>query len=180
MMAMPSCGPAMVLMRDNIAWTPTEWKREMPNIAVTFRQEITRLARREIRSQTQGLRKAAAQFRRDIAQLKRHASTLKSEVARLERGVGKDLAPKITEAEPAGTRFTAKGVISQRRRLGISAADYGKLIGVTGHTIYQWEHGASRPRKAQLTALASILRMGKREALARLEQMREKHSRDER
>ena len=146
----------------------------MPNLAVAFRQEITRLARREIRSQTQGLRKASAQFRRDIAELKRHASELKAEVARLERRVGKDVAPQITEADPAKVRFAARNVISQRRRLGISAADYGRLIGVASRTIYQWEHGASRPRRAQLTALASIRRLGKTEALARLEQMREK------
>ena len=146
----------------------------MPNIAVTFRQEITRLARREIRSQTQGLRKASAQFRRDIAGLKRHASALKAEVARLEQRFGKDVAHPITEADPATVRFTAKGVSSQRRSLGISAANYGKLVGVTGHTIYKWEHGSSRPRRAQLAAFASVRRLGKREALARLEQMREK------
>lgn len=146
----------------------------MPNLAVTLRQEITRLARRDSRSQTQGLRRASAQFRRDIAELKRHVSKLKSEVARLERRFGKDVAPQITEADSAKVRFAAKSVVSQRKSLGISAADYGKLIGVTGHTIYKWEHGASRPRRAQLTALASIRRLGKREALARLEQSREK------
>jgi DNA-binding transcriptional regulator YiaG len=146
----------------------------MPNLAVTFRQEITRLARREVRSQTRGLRKASAQFRRDIAELKRHASELKSEVARLQRRVGKDVAHPIAEADSAKVRFTAKSVISQRRRLKISAADYGKLIGVTGHTIYKWEHGTSRPRRAQLSALASVRSLGKREALARLEQTREK------
>ena len=146
----------------------------MPNIAVTFRQEITRLARREIRSQTRGLRRASAQFRRDIAELKRRASELKSEVARLERRVGKDVAPQVAGADSAKVRFTAKGVISQRKRLGISAAAYGKLIGVTGHTIYKWEHGTSRPRRAQLTALASLRRLGKREALARMELRREK------
>jgi DNA-binding transcriptional regulator YiaG len=120
------------------------------------------------------LRKASAQFRRDIAELKRHASELKSEVARLQRRVGKEVARQITEADPAKARFTARGVISQRRSLGISAADYGKLIGVTGHTIYKWEHGTSRPRRAQLSAFASIRRLGKTEARARLEQMREK------
>lgn len=146
----------------------------MPNIAATFRQEITRLARREIRSQTQGLRNASAQFRRDIAKLKRRASELKSGIARLERRVGKDIAPAITGADPAKVRFAAKGVIAQRARLGISAANYGKLIGVTGHTIYKWEHGSSRPRSAQLSAFASIRRLSKTEALARLEQMREK------
>ena len=146
----------------------------MPNLAVTFRQEITRLGRREIRSQTQGLRKATAQFRRDIAELKRHASKLKSEIARLERRVGKDAAPKIAEVDLAKVRFGAKSVVAQRRSLGISAADYGKLIGVTGHTIYKWEHGASRPRQAQLSAFASIRRLGKTEALVRLQQMRDK------
>ena len=146
----------------------------MPNIADTFRLEIPRLARREIRGQTQRLRKASAQFRRDIAALKRQASQLMSEVSRLGRRAGREIASQLGEADSEKVRFTAKGVISHRRRLGISAADYGKLIGVTGHTIYKWEHGASRPRRAQLTALASLRPLGKKAALARLEQMREK------
>jgi DNA-binding transcriptional regulator YiaG len=146
----------------------------MPNIAVMLRQEIIRLARREIRSQTQGLRKASAQFRRDVAELKRNNAKLKSEVARLGRRVAKDVAPAIAETDLAKVRYAAKSVISHRRSLGISAADYGTLIGVTGHTIYKWEHGASRPRKAQLATLAAIRRQSKTEVLARLEQMRAK------
>ncbi len=144
----------------------------MPNIAATFRQEITRLARREIRSQTQGLRKASAQFRRDIAGLKRHAAKLAAQVARLERRGGKEIGPQSAADVAATVRFSAKGVTSQRQRLGISAADYGKLIGVTGHTVYKWEHGTSHPRRAQLSALASVRGLGKTDALARLEQMR--------
>ena len=146
----------------------------MPNLAITFRQEITRLARREIRSQTQGLRKASARFRREIAELKRQVSELESEIARLERRIGKDVTPRITEADPAKVRFAAKGIISQRRNLGISAANYGKLIGVTGHTIYKWERGTSRPRRSRLSALASIRHLSKKEALARFEHMRKK------
>ena len=143
----------------------------MPNIAVTFRQEITRLARREIRSQTQVLRKASAQFRKDIAELKRQASILKAEMNRLGHQVGKDIAPQIAEAEPSTGRYSAKSVITQRKRLGLSAADFGKLIGVTAQTIFNWEHGSSRPRQAQISALVSIRNMGKREATARLEQI---------
>jgi DNA-binding transcriptional regulator YiaG len=146
----------------------------MPNLAVTFRQEITRLARRQMRSQTQGLRKASAQFRRDIAALKRHASKLNSEVVRLERQVGKGVTPVTAKDDSAKVRFAARSVIAQRRRLGISAADYGKLIGVTGHTIYKWEHGSARPRKAQLSAFASVRRLKKTDALVRLKQVRVK------
>jgi DNA-binding transcriptional regulator YiaG len=95
------------------------------------------------------------------------------ELARVERRGGKDVAPAITEADSAQVRFAAKNVVAQRRRLGISAADYGELVGVTAHTIYKWEHGTSRPRKAQLSAFAAIRRLSKAEAHARLEQLRE-------
>jgi DNA-binding transcriptional regulator YiaG len=143
----------------------------MPNIAVILRQEIQRLARRETRIQTQSLRRAAAQWRKDIAELKRQASRLQADVASLERQAPKNVLPKVTEADAEGVRFKAQGVTAQRRRLGLSAASYAKLVGVTAHTIYKWEHGAARPRKRQLAALASLRSLGKREAYARLEQL---------
>lgn len=73
-------------------------------------------------------------------------------------------------------RFSAKGLRSHRKRLGISAADYGRLIGVTGQTIYKWERGSARPRKRQLAGLAELRDAGKREANARLEQLGAKPS----
>ena len=146
----------------------------MPNLAAALKQEITRLARRECRAQIRGLRKATAQFRRDIARLKRDAVELSSEVGLLKRGVGKVAAPLDSDTDSSSVRFRAQGVASHRKRLGFSAADFGKLIGVTGHTIYSWEHGASRPRREQLTAFASIRGLGRREARARLEQGRAK------
>jgi DNA-binding transcriptional regulator YiaG len=69
-------------------------------------------------------------------------------------------------------RFSARAVRAQRRRLGLSAADYGKLVGVSGLTIYSWEHGNRRPRKAQLAALVTARRVGKREAAAKLEMLK--------
>jgi DNA-binding transcriptional regulator YiaG len=55
--------------------------------------------------------------------------------------------------------------------LGLSASDYGKLIGVTGQTVYKWEQEASRPREQQMAALAALRRMGKKEARERLEEL---------
>jgi DNA-binding transcriptional regulator YiaG len=144
----------------------------MPNIAVVFKQEISRLARREVRSHTGALRKAVAQYRRDIAELKRHAAKLQTVLARHERQLREGASPPVTKPDAQGIRFTAKGLRSQRNRLGISAADYAMLVGVTGHTIYKWEHGAARPRERQLASLASLRGVGKKEALERLRQRR--------
>ncbi len=144
----------------------------MPNVAIVLREEISRLARREIRSHIQSLRKAATQGRRDIAELKRHASKLRSEVAQLERQMRQAGPSEISKVDgETVVRFKAQGVSSQRKRLGISAADYAKLIGVTAHTVYKWEHGTARPRKRLLSKLAALRSVGKREALARLEQL---------
>lgn len=139
----------------------------MPNIMAVLKQEIVRLARKELRTQTQVLKKMSAQHRRDIAGLKRQAARLQRQATVLEKAVLKQLPP------PSGTivekvRFTIKGLISQRKRLDLSAADYGKLIGVSGQSIYKWETGAVRPRKAQIAALATLRGISKKEALARL------------
>jgi len=143
----------------------------LPNIAAILKQEISRVARREVRSLTKSLHKASAQFRRDIAELKRRNSKAQAEIARLGRSNGFALPLKATEADAEEFRFTVRSVKSQRKRLGISAAAYAKLIGVTAHTVYSWEHGASRPRRSQLAALAALRGLGKKEVQQRLEQL---------
>ena len=56
----------------------------------------------------------------------------------------------------------------------MSAADYGKLVGVSALTIYHWESGKSRPRKAQLAVLTAVRGIGKREAMKRIESSADK------
>jgi DNA-binding transcriptional regulator YiaG len=143
----------------------------MPNIVTVLKGEISRIARKIVRSDTAVVRKASAQYRREIANLKRLVSSLQGKVSLLEKRVLRDVPTPIAEADAKDVRFTAKGLSSQRKRLGLSAGDYGRLVGVTGHTIYSWEKGLSRPRKTQLPVLASIRQMGKKEVQARLEQL---------
>ncbi len=139
----------------------------MPNFAVALREEITRLARREIRIQLSGLKKASVQSRSDVAELKRRIAKLQAEVARLVRQQPKEV-PILTEGEAQSMRFNAKGLRSHRQRVGMSAVDYGRLIGVSGQSIYTWERGNTRPRKSQMGALKSVRSLGKREAVTRL------------
>jgi len=50
----------------------------------------------------------------------------------------------------AGARFSARSVKAQRARLGLSAKDFGRLVGVSALTVHSWESGKSRPRKKRL------------------------------
>lgn len=144
----------------------------MPNIAVVLKEEIARLARKEVRTQTLKLQKAVAHYRRDIAALKRHSAALKGQLVSLERYARKAVPGATAEPAARAIRFTSKGVRSHRSLLALSAADYGKLVGVTGHTIYKWEQGTARPRQAQLKALVSVRGMRIKEARTRLAQLR--------
>jgi len=143
----------------------------MPNIATVLRDEITRLARKELRNHTEGLKKASAQHRRDIAQLKRQVLKLERQVSLLERQASKKTPVAQAGPDAAPLRFTAKGLRSQRQRLGLSASDYAKLAGVTSRSIYNWEQEVARPRQEQIAVLATLRGIGKKEAQARLRQL---------
>ena len=143
----------------------------MPNIVTVLKGEISRIARKEIRAETAVVKKASAQYRKDIAELKRQVSNMQGRVSVLEKRILRDVQPQVPETDSKKFRFTAKGLLAQRKRLGLSAESFAKIVGVSGLTIYSWEKGTSRPRKTLLPVLASIRKMGKKEAQARLEQL---------
>jgi DNA-binding transcriptional regulator YiaG len=143
----------------------------MPNIASALKEEITRLARKEARAHVESLKKASNQYRRDIAELKRQVATLMQHATRADKVAAKATANPASEAKSAKVRFVPKGLRSQRARLGLSAAEYGKLAGVTQQSIYNWESGTTRPRAEQIPRLASLRTLGIREARARLDQL---------
>ena len=142
----------------------------MANLAATLKEEIQRLARKEVKAQTGTTKQAVTQYRREIAKLKRQVREQQKKIAFLETQERKRLG-RTSSAEKAaqGVRFSARSLKAQRARLKLSAREYGKLVGVSPLTIYNWEQGKSRPRKAQLAALAALRGIGKREALAKLE-----------
>jgi DNA-binding transcriptional regulator YiaG len=144
----------------------------MPNIASVLKEEIRRLAKKEVRAQVGKTRKAAAQHRRDIAQLRRLVTQQDKEIRLLKRRAEQQHdQPQAEQGELEGIRFSARSVKAQRQRLGLSAADYGKLVGVSGLTIYNWEHDKSRPRKAQFAALVAARGIGKRDAMLKLAEL---------
>lgn len=143
----------------------------MPNIGTVIREEISRLSRRESRSQVDATKKATAKHRKDIAALKRDIAQLQRQVSQLARKVLGGAPAVSSDPSVKRARFGAKGLRSQRSRLGISQTELGMLLGVSAQTVYNWESGSTRPRNAQLAKLATLRGIGKREVGERLEQL---------
>jgi DNA-binding transcriptional regulator YiaG len=120
------------------------------------------------------LKRASVQYRSDIAKLRQLIGQQAKLIAHLKKQPGQ---PQAAEEPTNGVRFSARSVKAQRKRLGLSAEKYAKLVGVSGLTIYSWESGKNKPRKAQFDALVAVRGIGKREAMQRLEAMKAKKGR---
>lgn len=140
----------------------------MPNFSSVLKAEITRLARKEIKSAVDPLRKTNSAHRREIAELKRQLTSLQREL----KALGKPTREKVDVlSQPRVRRFSAEGLKAMRARLGLSAADLGQLVGASGQSVYNWEAGTAVPRENLRMALAALRGIGKREALKRVEAM---------
>ena len=160
----------------------------MASLATALKEEISTLARREVRRQTAPADKAA-RCARDIAALQREVQALERDLVSVGTPLpGSTVAPKKTSSRtPPGRRaaskvrakstsakpsprsqFSGEALKAHRQRLGLSADNYGKLLGASGLSVYNWEQGKARPRKRSVDAWTAIRRIGKREAAKRL------------
>ncbi len=146
----------------------------MVNLATALREAIRRIARREVLAETSKAKRSLAQYRREIARLKRQLQEAEKRLSVVEssaRLLASETQEQMELAPELKIRFSPRWVRAQRRRLGLSATDYGKLLGVSRLTVYHWEKGISRPRPALLEALAALRKIGRREARQRLAQL---------
>ena len=159
----------MDLSKSHCPQSRSSRRTPMPNIATILRDEILRLARKEVRSELESLKKASARYRSEIAALKRSLSDLEKRQSRLESGKPQR-TPKAENASHQGTtlRYSAKGLTKMRTRLGLSGVDLGRLLGVSTQTIYNWESEKSRPRADKLMRLFELRSTGKRSIRALL------------
>ena len=122
-----------------------------------------------MKAQTRPLEKKIDEQRRVITELRRQVAVLKKQQAILVVGAnaraGGEGAPKSANS----IRFSAGRVAAERKRLGLSAEDYARLVGVSMVTIYNWEKGlTSRPHGRAAVAWEATVGIGKREARDRL------------
>ncbi|HEX7649710.1 MAG TPA: helix-turn-helix transcriptional regulator [Noviherbaspirillum sp.] len=142
----------------------------MPNIASLLKSEIARIVRKELRTEFQATKKALSSHRSQIAQLKRQVKSLEQQLRKVSKG-GSRAAPAQqadSDNEASTIRFSAKGLVSQRKRLGLSVVATAKLLGVSAQSVINWESGKTRPRDAQLGAIAEMRKMGKKDVAAKL------------
>lgn len=143
-----------------------------------FRAEVLRMARKEIKGELGNLRKTVTTQRSEIAALKREVKDLVSQVKGLHKATARQAAPGKAQAQDAeaparrrGRRFQFKAetLAAKREQLGLSQQAMAVLLEASTLSVARWEGGKAMPRAAQLERIQAVLKMGKREALAKLQ-----------
>ncbi|MCU0595704.1 MAG: hypothetical protein MUC98_09620 [Desulfobacterota bacterium] len=77
---------------------------------------------------------------------------------------------KVGQEKGQKARFTSKGVLALRKKLRLSQADFGKLLGTMPGSVYLWEKkmGALNLRDKTKAAILSVRGLGAREAKEKL------------
>ncbi len=149
----------------------------MSKLMGVLKDHVCRLARKEIRLAIGGLKKDRAAGRRALAQLRRQVAAQERVLGALQKTLARKPAEAAATAAAAPAvkgRMTARGVKALRRRLNLSQAEFGRLVGVGGQSVLKWEHrqGGLRLRHVTRQALMALRGLGVREARQRLAEAR--------
>jgi DNA-binding transcriptional regulator YiaG len=147
----------------------------MSNVVKILKAEIARISKKEAKSATEAIGKSNAWLRKTVADLKKRLVLLEKENKRLGAIVKKYQVAqpeKVEKEEGKKARFTSKGILALRKKLRLSQADFGKLLGTTPHAVYLWEKklGALNPRDKTKAAILSVRGLGAREAREKLKE----------
>ena len=133
------------------------------DIATALKSEISRVSRKEVKSEIQTLKKGSVQYRSDIAALKRRVTELERLVKQLSKDQAKKVSSSTTDDATTKIRFSAQGLVALRKKLALSSAQMGLLIGVSDQSVYKYEKGEVQPRANARAAIAELRKLGKRE-----------------
>jgi len=143
----------------------------MSNLMQELKQEVVRLARKEVKKELAQVKKINTSQRGLIADLRRQINAIQKELNGLKKAVPSQKKAILEKKEPTG-RFwiTGKGVKNLRKRLGLTQAGLAKLAGVSIQAVVNWEKnkGKVNMRKAAAGRLQEIKGLGKRDVVGLL------------
>ena len=106
----------------------------MSTFANQLKAEISRLARKEARAEVGSLKKSATQYRSEIATLKKRVSEIETVLKKLGKEGPRSGSKANPDAPEKTLRFRVSGFAALRKKLGLSAAQMGQLLGVSAQS----------------------------------------------
>ena len=137
-----------------------------------IKDEIIRLAKREMRMHFVRLRRDVRSLKIIASRLRKSVLGLQRFVSQQERQMGPKPVPEVTPEDMKKARFSPRLIKTLRKHLGVSQREMAKLAGVTVTAVFQWEKGRFEPKDEKRKILVGLRKLGRREARQLLEDKR--------
>ena len=131
----------------------------MPKLQQVLNDEIRRLSRREVNMQLKTLKSQISGLRDLVKELNGRVKAL--EKCHTEAGA-RPAEPQV-QPIPRSVRVTAERIRKWRKKMGLSQAHLGALLGVNAVSVNHWEMGKANPRPVQKQKIAALRDAGSRQ-----------------
>jgi DNA-binding transcriptional regulator YiaG len=114
----------------------------MSNVEKILKAEIARISKREAKNATQGIGKSNVWLKKTVADLRKRVRILEKENKHLVTAMKKYQMARPEKAdteEGKKARYSSRGIRALRKKLHLSQADFGKLLGTTPGSVHLWE-----------------------------------------
>jgi len=125
----------------------------MGKMESALRDEIARLARKEVKTATDPLNKQIQELKAQIRKVKR--ATAKGAPAQSKTKLDLTASKKEVEATRIGPRW----IKALRKRHKLSQGGLADLLGISMSAVCSWEYGRARPAGRNREALVALRRM---------------------
>jgi DNA-binding transcriptional regulator YiaG len=129
-----------------------------------IKEEIIRLAKREMRMKFVPLRRDVRSLKITASQLRKSVAGLQRFVNQQEKRIGPKLVPEVTPEDMKKARISPRLIKNLRKHLKISQRELAQLAGVTVGAVFQWEKGKFEPKDDKKKILIGLRKLGRQEA----------------
>ena len=136
----------------------------MGKLEGTIKDEIIRLAKREMRMKFVPLRRDVRSLKITASQLRKSVLSLQRVVSQQERQRGPKPVPEVTPEDMKKARFSPRLIKTLRKHLGVSQREMATLAGVTAGAVFQWEKGKFVPKDDKKKVLLGLRKLGRQNA----------------
>ncbi len=146
----------------------------MGKLESMIRDEVMRLARREMRKSFVSLRRDVRSIKGIMSQLRKSVLNLERFKSQEEKQMAQKAVPEVTLEEVKRARFSPRLIQSLRKKLKITQKELALLAGVSVGAVHQWEGGKSEPRAIKKARLLALRKLSRRDVKKLLEERRVK------
>lgn len=150
----------------------------MPNVAQVLKAEIARIAKHEAKVAIAQPKKTGIANTKVLVAIKRRLAAIEKSLNGLQKALKSCCSGQVPAEKSTETKawLTGKGIKSLRKKMRVSQAGFGKLVGVSTGAVILWEKKAGKLsfRGDTLAKIVALRGVGVQEAQRRLAGMGKK------